>query len=385
MSQTHSARRVMVIGAASETGVAVRELAALGYAVQWLTAGDCPSDTPATCFPHSQLVALEGQAGAFTAVLAQGSQREPVPTAAVIVATGNQRVVPAICQQPAASQRLLTVPKLLAQLDVATANPMAHVHERLLFLLDWQGESSREGAFELLQAALRARRAWRAEVFVFYRDLKVDSHNLEALTRDMRELGIVFCRYGQDGEQPQPRLAWDDDSVSLTYVEGTLTGDLLILPEEVAPAADTAPLAAALQIHVGEDGYFQDVNIRHYRPGLSNRRGVFLAGRCHADLDAASANDDALLAVSNVAALLSAGDVQRQEVVAHVDEAKCIRCLTCLRSCPHAAVEIVAYPEEQILAARILSLACEGCGTCISNCPVRAIAFEGQLLPAWMA
>jgi len=67
--------------------------------------------------------------------------------------------------------------------------------------------------------------------------------------------------------------------------------------------------------------------------------------------------------------------------VAHVDSNVCIRCLTCVRTCPHAAVEIAAY--EQVTAARVVDLACYGCGACVANCPVQAISLWGLSVPAW--
>jgi Pyruvate/2-oxoacid:ferredoxin oxidoreductase delta subunit len=53
-----------------------------------------------------------------------------------------------------------------------------------------------------------------------------------------------------------------------------------------------------------------------------------------------------------------------------------------VRTCPHAAVEIVDY--EDVTAAKVVDLACWGCGACVVNCPVQAIELVGQPMPAWM-
>ena len=381
-------KRVMVLGATSEAEAAVRELADLGYAIQWVPLDALSTAPPASAqvYAGHSLGSLTGQAGAFTAQLVGADKAIDVATSAVIVATGNQRRYPQERYGIALGDSVVTVSQLEQRVQ-ATAQTGAppYFNWRVFFLLDWEGETPRETAIELQHAAMLVRESWRAEVLVFYVDLKVDSPGLEHLTRAMREQGVVFCRYEQsDDGDGTSQIVSTDNGISIRYVEGVVTGDLLVLPEIVAPREDTAALAEALQVHVGTDGYLQDVNIRHYRPGLSNRRGVFFAGRCHADMDTASALDDVLLAVSNVDALLYGGTVAPEDVVAHVEAAKCIRCLTCLRSCPHAAVEIVEYEDESVLAARIMELACQGCGACVSNCPVRAIELLGQEMPAWM-
>jgi len=135
-------------------------------------------------------------------------------------------------------------------------------------------------------------------------------------------------------------------------------------------------------VNVGEDGYFQDVNIRHYRPGISNRKGILFAGRCHLEADEATLLADAYQAAANVDALLGAGFLAPEEIVAQVDSSKCIRCLTCIRTCPHAAVELAE--EQDVVAAKVVELACQGCGACVANCPVRAITLVGQWMPAWV-
>jgi len=60
------------------------------------------------------------------------------------------------------------------------------------------------------------------------------------------------------------------------------------------------------------------------------------------------------------------------EEYAEVASDECIRCLTCIRTCPHQAVELRA--TEDVVAAYVVPEACWGCGMCVANCPVRAIS-----------
>jgi heterodisulfide reductase subunit A-like polyferredoxin len=397
MSQpTPVSKQVMVLGSAPEAGWVARELLGLSYSVQWLSPDEIPSEIPAShpllaLYEGCSLLGLDGHVGSFVARFEQGGQFQNVSASALVVATGNAPYYPAERYGLKLSSNVLKVSQVQQQLAAprSTGAALPHRNQRIFLMLDLGGETSKESTAETLRLALQLRREWHSEVYVFYQNLKVDTYNLELLTRQMRAQGIIFCRYAK------PQIALDEEGIRLTYVEGTAQGDLLVLPEERRPRADTMELAALLRVHVGEDGYFQDLNVRAYRPGLSNRQGIFFAGRCHLDADLPELQGDAIQAAANVDAILGTGYLQPEDVIAHVDSTKCIRCLTCVRTCPHVAVEVLEYEvpatdgatngAEGVFAARVVDLACRGCGACVANCPVRAIELVGQALPAWMS
>jgi heterodisulfide reductase subunit A-like polyferredoxin len=376
-------KRVMVLGDAPEADRLVRELLSLGYTVHWLTAEDASTELAAEGLdrhPGATLVAVEGEVGDFTVRLRDARSRalEPVHVAALVVATGNERHYPAERYGLALAAPVYTAGQVARQLaaPVTTGPALPHRDERVALLLDWGGETAHELVSETLDLATALRQRWHSEVYCFYRDLKVDTPGLERQTRAMREQGVVFCRYDDLDIHV-------NGTVSLGYVEGELDATMIVLPEAVRPREDTADLAQRLSIRVGEDGYFQEMNIHRYRSGLSTRRGIYLAGRCHMDLDPVEAEADAVQVAAQIDALLGSGWLQPQEPRALVDAQECIRCLTCVRTCPHAAVEIAEY--EDAVAARVFEYACEGCGACIANCPVQAIEWVGRTMPAWMA
>lgn len=383
MSQrTPVTREVIVLGATPDAGWVVSELLDLACKVHWvggkssLQPGPVRDEHLAT-YEGFALCSLVGHVGSFQARLRRDQETVTVHASAIVVATGNERYYPDGVYGVPLAARVLTVSQIERQLAAprGTATALAHRHERLALLLDLGKESGKQVASEALRLAIRLREEWHGEVYVFYRNLKVDTYGLERLTREMRQCGVVFCRYGD------VTVSSDDSGVTLNYLEGPLRVDWLILPEAVRPAPDTTRLARVLQVRVGEDGYFQDVNIHQLRPGLSNRRGIFFAGRCHLDCNDEEARADAAQAAANVGALLDPGFLEPDAVIAHVDPEKCIRCLTCIRTCPHVAVELAHY--DDITAARVVELACQGCGACVCNCPVRAIDLVGQTMPAW--
>jgi len=385
-------KKVLILGGTPDAGYVADELVSLGYQIAWVCAESAPADgatrpaaAPAEAAPTDALAVYEGytltglagHVGGFVARLSGDGGPLELGAAALVVATGNERYLPKEYGL-SLSSNVLTVAQVQRQLDAprVTGAALPYRNQRMVVLLDQAGETSKETATEALELALRIRQQWHAEVTVLYRNLKIDTYNLELLTRQMRDEGVVFSRYEALQVNPQ------EEEVGLAYEEGELLADSLILPEQVRPRSDTPDMAALLNVHVGQDGYFQDVNIRQYRPGLSNRQGIFFAGRCHLDGSPVEVKADAAHAAANVDALLGPGLLQAEEIIAHVDSAKCVRCLTCVRSCPHAAVEIADY--EDVVAARVVDLACRGCGACVANCPVRAIELVGQAMPAWM-
>ncbi len=396
-------KTVLVLGGAPEADRVVQELDALGYTIYQVAAeplnggvsGDGVSRVGVSRYADVDVVALTGQVGGFRlSVLDEAGQLLEIgPAAAIVVATGNERYYDINIQL---SPGVLTVSQLMARLDEGVGLGAPYRNMTVGILLDWgKGPASTppETAAEALRAAIRLRQEWHCEVVLFYRDLRVDSPGFEALTREMRQAGILFIRYGDDGQGA--RIDLGDDKVSVTTIEGDMSVDLLALPEAVRPRADTAALAQALKVDLGEDGYFADVNIHQVRSGISNRRGIFYAGRCYMACTLQDALADALQAAAHVDALLAPGYLEPEEVIAYVDSAKCIRCLTCVRSCPHAAVEVCEYTArgENVVAALVAELACQGCGACVSNCPVRAIELVDSVapngrgprpLPAWM-
>ncbi len=374
-------KTVAVLGGSADAGWVVDELLALGYSVSWISQEELPGSPRSDGLQtnsQSRIIAVSGYVDSFRLGVSTPSGQAVVDAAAIVVATGNQRLPLGSDERIATHPRVLSTQVLAERLSaprqISSIAPAQLQH--ILFALDMLELSGKQAAVETLDLALRTRKTWHCEVSVLYRELQVDSDLLESLTRTMREQGIVFHRL----QDTLPVV--DDSGVHVKHADGVLDGDLLVIAPAVRPRSDNAELAGLLRIALGADGYFQQLNVRSYRPGLSNRKGIYLAGRCHLDADDAGARADAAQAVANVAILPGQDHLQPETVIAEVDSAKCIRCLTCIRTCPHAAVELAAY--GQVTAARVVELACFGCGACAANCPVRAIALKGIDVPVWL-
>jgi Pyruvate/2-oxoacid:ferredoxin oxidoreductase delta subunit len=360
--------RVMVIGAGADAQRAVALIEAAGHEVVSVPhAGANGDERPSGAY----VLGAEGQIGGFSIRLADSSDPH-VSVGAIVVALGNRRVRPSL-SLPKGSQLPVMTPAAWAdkvRRDLREAYRVAWARKRVVVLLDHPADTPRETATEALRAVKNVVGWAHPEIYVYYRDLQVDTHQLERLTRETREAGVVYCRYDQI------ELDVSENGVTVAVEEGQRWGDLLVVPEIIEPPASATDLATRLGIRVGEDGFLQDVNMRHVGAGQTVRRGIYVAGRCHLDADAETQAADVERVVGRVVALLDGGTVPLPEQYAEVTSEECIRCLTCIRTCPHQAVELRS--TETVTAAYVVPAACWGCGMCVANCPVRAIA----LVPA---
>jgi len=382
---THGGQ-ILVIGDAEEAVALVKELLTLGHHVHWLgdglSAGDIGEHSRLHRYPGYTLRGLEGQIGAFEAALeGQGGGRCLVVDVAAI-ALGSRRALSERARRAIeagwpvwALSDLKAALRKSPQIDLVLKSNRRREH--LALVLDLDGNfTPRETAWEALELVEQARREWQSEVMVFYRELRVDASDGEVLYRRMRGEGIVFSRYDR------LELSWDGATLWVSSDEEFFPFTRLVWPEEVSPGSELETLAAVLGIHLGQDGYVQLLNVRQNRAGLTNRRGVYAVGRCHRQCTRKEAVLEAYEVAAAIDALLAA-PIEPEGPVAHVDTNKCVRCLTCLRTCPHGAVEF--REEEGVYAAHILERACFGCGACVSNCPAQAIALQGYSLPDWAA
>lgn len=309
---------------------------------------------------------VQGHVGQFLVALDGGDERQ-VAVGAIVLALGNRRVATDVVAPKGCQVPVLMPLAWAARVrdDLRSEYRVAWARRRVLVLLDYPSDTPKETAAETLCAVRDVVALAHPEIYVYYRNLQVDTNQLERLTRETREAGVVYCRYDQ------LELAFDEGEVTVTFEEGQRTGDFLVVPAAIAPPASAADLAARLGIRLGEDGLLQDVNMRYVGAGKTVRRGIYVAGRCHLDADAETHAADIRRLVGEVDALLAREAVPLPEEYAEVASDECIRCLTCIRICPHQAAELRAW--DDVTAAYVVPEACWGCGMCVANCPVRAI------------
>lgn len=186
-----------------------------------------------------------------------------------------------------------------------------------------------------------------------------------------RASDVVFVRY--DGQSPRisnsgNQLKVTTSDVLLPDRSLELSVDRLVVPAAASPSAYTVELARMFHQPLDLQGYLQPGNVRH-RPVSSSRKGVFYVGGCHDECDPDEARTEALAVAAKLLALLPGDSVRVPVERIAVDTDKCALCLTCVRECPHGAIQ----PNQAAGQIEVLDPACWQCGICASVCPGSAV------------
>jgi len=210
-----------------------------------------------------------------------------------------------------------------------------------------------------------------------YRDIRTYG-KYELLYENALRKGSIFIRY--DEEAP-PVVARSNGRLSVTVKDQLIGGeeieinpDLVVLVTGMVPR-ENARLTDVLKLPVGRDGFFNEIHPK-LRPVETVIDGVFIAGTSQGPKTLAESVASGRAAVSKSAALLMKGYVDLEPLVAKVDTDKCIWCDECLKACPYSAIERTKTEDGKEIALVVKSL-CKGEGACVPVCPHDAIDIEG--------
>jgi heterodisulfide reductase subunit A len=223
---------------------------------------------------------------------------------------------------------------------------------------------------------LAARQKWDSEIYVFCKSVKVDSPGAEKLYREARDCGVVFLKC-----EARPRITADNGRVKIEAKDvflgedTILACDLLVAEELLLPSEGTEALSSLLNIRRDSRGFYQDENV-HLYPVASEKKGIFFSGGCRGELDLSRVLTDVSSVVVSGYELLSSGNILADVERVKADPQKCVACLTCIRVCPHDAIQLVRVDGGKEVA-EIFDLACDACGICAAICPAKAIIFQG--------
>jgi heterodisulfide reductase subunit A len=215
------------------------------------------------------------------------------------------------------------------------------------------------------------------QVYVLYKDLITYGFREQYYT-EARERGVIFLRY-TDLDLPQVQVNYGELQVRVKDVvldqSLTFTPDLLALSMSIMPAETNPELADILEVPLSSEGFFMENNLK-LRPMDFTRDGIFLAGLAHYPKFIEETIAQALATAGRAMTILSKDHLEVGGTIAVVDQAKCVGCLTCVRTCPFhiPQIDLEVLGVGAIMgAAYIEPSLCTGCGTCTGECPANAI------------
>ena len=210
------------------------------------------------------------------------------------------------------------------------------------------------------------------QIYILYRDMRTYGL-LEDYYQEAREKGIIFIRFDQ---QAPPEVKTSSDGLKVFVKDHVLRRKLAISADLVTLSAgvvaeDTEELSRIMKLNRNPEGFFIEAHVK-LRPVDMPGDGIFLCGTAHGPKLISESIAQAQAAASRATTFLAKSEIRLSAITAKVDTDYCIKCLTCVRSCPF---EVPAFNSAEGLI-EIDEALCHGCGICAGVCPRQAVGLS---------
>jgi heterodisulfide reductase subunit A-like polyferredoxin len=323
---------------------------------------------------EARIVGFEGFKGNFATDIEAGSEKEKrtVKHGVIIVATGAKEYAPTEFLYEA-RDNVVTQVELS---DILTEKGAADLDNVVMIQCvgsrnDENVECSRICCQNAVKNALQIKKLNPdVQVFVLYRDMRTFGM-LEDFYTEARNKGVIFIRF--DRETPPDVKTSSDGGLLVTVKDHILQRDIEIRADLLALSAgvvaeDTDELSYTMKLNRNPEGFFIEAHVK-LRPVDMPSDGVFLCGSAHGPKLISEAISQAQAAASRAMTFLAKSEIKLSAITAKVDTDYCVKCLTCIRSCPF---EVPVFNEEEKVI-EINEAICHGCGVCACVCPRQTI------------
>jgi coenzyme F420-reducing hydrogenase delta subunit/Pyruvate/2-oxoacid:ferredoxin oxidoreductase delta subunit len=389
-SQVKMNKRVLVLGGGLTARSVVHELGRLGFQTLRLAFDDARPDQrkeagnheiseisgAMECPPSGRIIDFEGFPGAFRVGVVSGDgARKVEEVGAVVIAEsaplestlGQWGLVPSETVWPLSDFVL----RLQSEPHWPRSGPEGP--RTVVFLCGFTHHSYPHTQLTAIECGLKLSTTPETRVIFLLEHFKVAQEGLERITRKARESGILFVKL----QRPGPRIQAERDGLTISYVDETLgeeltvRPDLLVVEEACRPPLSVRPLANILGVTIDPSGFLQGDHI-HNRPIFTNRTGIWVVGEAKGPQPRRENEEEAKAAALEALDLLGADGHEVVEGQIGKSVARCSRCLTCYRVCPHRAISHIGDDIPFFS-----DLACRRCGICAAECPMQAIDLKG--------
>jgi heterodisulfide reductase subunit A len=219
------------------------------------------------------------------------------------------------------------------------------------------------------------------EAYVFYMDIRAGGKMYEEFVRRaIEEDGVKYVRgrvsriYEENGKL----IVKGEDTIAGVKVE--IDADMVVLATAMIAQQEAPKLAQMLGVPYDKHGFLQEVHPK-LRPVETSSGGIFLAGACHSPRDIPESVAMASAAAAKALVLFGSDILEREPVVAKVNESTCAGCFYCKKVCAYNAIEVKEIKDRQgniqKIVAYVNSGLCQGCGTCNATCPSKSVELIG--------
>jgi heterodisulfide reductase subunit A-like polyferredoxin len=207
------------------------------------------------------------------------------------------------------------------------------------------------------------------QVYILYRDIRTYGL-LEDYYTEARKVGVIFIRFAP--ETP-PDVKASKESILITIKDHVLQENIEIQADILALSAgmraeDTDELSGIMKLNRNQEGYFIEAHVK-LRPVDMPSEGIYVCGTAHGPKLISETIAQAQAAASRATTLLAKSEIKLSAIKAKLDTDYCVKCLTCVRSCPF---EVPSFNEEEKVI-EIDEAICQGCGVCTAVCPRQTI------------
>jgi heterodisulfide reductase subunit A len=219
------------------------------------------------------------------------------------------------------------------------------------------------------------------QAYVFFMDARTPGKGYDEFwRRSIEEEEAVYIRgavsrmYEKDG-----KVVVMGSDISLG-IQVEIEADLVVLATAVQPREGADLLAQKLGISYDKYNFYSEAHAK-LRPVECATAGIYLAGACQGPKDIPDTVSQASAAAAKVMTLFARDQLEREPIVATVNERFCAGCLACQKVCPYGAVEEKEIRDRQGNLVKVVAWVnpgvCGGCGTCQATCPSKSVELDG--------
>jgi len=220
-----------------------------------------------------------------------------------------------------------------------------------------------------------------AQAYIFYIDIRAAGKNYEEFVKKVQdEYGAIYLRgrVSRIFEKGAKIIVRGADTLSGAQIE--IKADLVVLATGLIAQHDAAKLAQMLRIPYDQNRLFTEAHPK-LAPVETITSGIFLTGACQSPKDIPDSVATASAASVKALGLLIQDKLEKEPLIAKVDENLCSGCRACVEACPFNAIEMKEIEDRMLKCKRVVAEVtegvCTGCGNCTAVCRMSAIDIEG--------